>query len=236
MALPSTVTGEWSDWLNAKHGPFEVGGNLYVVTVDKTNNLVFVQKSIDGGDTWNEMDSGNHPTYSGDESKDTISAAVLSTTIYIAYQNASRDYCVPPFATSTDTWGTAVINGPNTSSAVVSDTGVNAFHLAVRADGSYVVGYQGPTNANMGTAYRTVRVSRYVSGAWQTAQVVSDLSDSQINSDFRGMVGPDASGRCHIFYAVGGSGTTTLYWKTLLADNTLSVEASLASGRSGVIY
>ena len=72
--MPATIAAglSWSAWRNTSHGPWKIGGNHYALLVDATSNHAEMWKSTDGGNTWAEQDSANHPVI------DTTSAAYKS--------------------------------------------------------------------------------------------------------------------------------------------------------------
>src|SRR4051812_15049124 len=110
MALPAVVSTSalWSDWLAARHGPFNLSGALYVLLVDKTANKVRALRSIDQGNTWAEQDSANAPASSTTALFKSIDCWPTGTDIYAANVLSTTGINVLVFHTATNLWGSAI--------------------------------------------------------------------------------------------------------------------------------
>src|SRR3982751_1723163 len=106
MALPAVVSTSalWSDWLAARHGPFNLSGALYVLLVDKTANKVRALRSIDQGNTWAEQDSANAPASSTTTSLKVIDCHASGTDIYAVNVLSASSINILVFHTATNTW------------------------------------------------------------------------------------------------------------------------------------
>ena len=194
-------------------GPWRASnGDLYfIMEPAETSNLFMMVKSTDDGRTWREVDGANRPPTRDLEAVD---ARQVGETIHILHE-VSRSARYHSFRTSDhpthpDSWavrGELVANVAPVAQAAA---------LEVRSDGSLVAFYVGPTRIHY-----SIRSS---AGAWNP--------DKAIDSD----VGPNLAGpqavrgardTVHLAY-YGTDGT--IWYRRLLADNTLTPRVQLASG------
>lgn len=225
MALPSTITGSWSDHLNEMHGPFLVSGALYVFTLDKTNNTVRAYKSTDQGNTWTEQDSAHVvsglsalTTTAGQKS---MSCVQSGTTIYIGYVTTNNHVRVVTFAS--DLWGTA--SASESSNTATNVSGNTPIFASVRSNGDVVVFFGSAAENVMGTNRRRFSYNILSGGVWGTAvQFGTGVAD---HYDLRyALLG--ASDRIHFFYTKAAGGH---FHRSLSSTNVLDTEsASLSSG------
>jgi hypothetical protein len=169
VALPAVVSTSalWSDWLAARHGPFNLSGALYVLLIDKTANKVRALKSTDQGNTWAEQDSANAPASSTTASFKTIDCWPTGTDIYAANVLSTTGINVLVFHTATNLWGSAIA-GPTITVGTSSGSapGIVGGRITVGASSYIVVAYNGATELVMSTVYGRVKLHVYdVTGA-----------------------------------------------------------------------
>jgi len=237
MALPISV----GSYIFAEPcgGPFKVGSSFYIVAQASGVNLVVLKaNSDDPSSGWTEQDSSNRPSVSGVGG---IHAVVRGTTIHIVTQidGSTRTVEYHTFNTSTNTWGTTNESVGNATTG----TGVTYCSIAVRSDGSVVVTYDGPPESNMGTNYARVCLAiRSSGGTWGSIDTsISNAGKNTISEQHSFAVhADDTNDRVHISYR--GSSTATLWYSTLLSDNSFghqgttidtSILSSYGSGVTG---
>ena len=203
---------------------------LYGVFVDTATYYLEIEKSIDGGETWNAVDRGAaSPSIVGTGGYRCYDAVFDGTTIHIAYVNNNGLVVVRPFNCLTDSWGTVTANGSGYDPAATVDahvTNTTALMLARRSDGDYIVLRQGDAVANMGTSYRRVTYSRYEGSTWTNEVDVSEASGTSVHSDLRA-IAIDATDRVYLFYTLSSG---SLRAATLSSSNVLTAGINVALG------
>ena len=193
-------------------GPFQASnGDLYfIMEPAETNNIFMMVKSKDQGRTWHEIDGSNRP---GNNDLESVDAHLVGDTIHILHQKSRTRYHT--FRTSDhpvhpDTWAIRdehVCNETDVKEQMVS--------LAVRSDGSLVAFF----------ISQTINFSiRSTEGNWSPALEIEPAEE-------RVFTGPqavvDADDTVHLaYYGLDG----TIWYRTLLPDNTLTPEVLLATG------
>jgi hypothetical protein len=218
MALPAVVSTSalWSDWLAARHGPFNLSGALYVLLIDKTANKVRAYRSIDQGNTWAEQDSANAPASSTTANFKSIDCHASGTDIYAGNVLSASSINVLVFHTATNLWGSAIA-GPTITVAASSGSvpAVVGGHITGGTSGYIVVAYNGATELVMSTAYSRVKMHVYdVAGAtWAgpydieasaNTPPANTLPGTQVSYVLRGG-GTGTAGRFHMLYATGAN-------------------------------
>lgn len=94
-------------------GPFQLGGNLYIVTGDPVAHNLIVLMSSDGGNTWSSQDAAHAPVLNGGGA---LPSAVTDgvSKIFVCYTDivhANLNVLVVVFNATTNTWGTITITG-----------------------------------------------------------------------------------------------------------------------------
>jgi hypothetical protein len=226
MALPYTFSGlSWSAFRNSDHGPWEYSGNLYSLWIDVTNLTIEIWKSIDGGDSWSEVDSANHPALwpTISNPNKSVSGHFDGTRITVGKSaDNNTQFGFGQFNCSTDSWHTTIHssndNAGNTAATVNGETAYAAFR---RSDGS-VVPLASGTQRIMGTDYRCVMT--------RTTGTDITISDFQMvmtpvfgaveaNYDYIGAC-IDASDRTYVFAHNATNGR--LECAVIRANNTFS--------------
>lgn len=231
MPLPATVDASlsWPSWKNAGSNLYEVGGNLYVVGLDKTNNHVEMWKSTDGGSTWTEQDAANHKALNTTAANKTATACVDGTRILVIYGHPSAGFIgMAPYETTTDLWGTALAI---TATGITTDVTTQVpLAVACRGSNDYVAAFASATESIMGTAYRRISVRPFTSTTAGTVVVVE--SGVQQHQDLVGLA-VGASGRVHVLYrnATGN----TLRQRAFLSSNTLGTAGDVDASINTVI-
>ncbi len=209
----STLSGGWSAFRNARHGPWLVGSNLYALTT------AGVQKSTNGGTSWSQVAAfTSAASVAGDYA--------AGTHIHIMVHTSGTNVDYYWFDTSTDSLGTAV---PRTNAA---NAGTGAVHIAVAAidDTTAVVAYQSATATIMGQQYRRITYGRLVSGA-NSGGWVSLTANDQVHYDLSALV-RGSSGRAHFLYLSSGT-PTPLRHRTLTSAGSLITEQTVVNVSPG---
>lgn len=222
----STLVGSWPGHRNARLGPFEYNGNIYVVI--RSTSSFSVQKSSDGGSSFTEIviqRLGNAATFD---------SVLGGSSLYIV-------------GTETSTFTTIVFEVDLITEQIISQSGDLGriyentsgqipLALAVRSNGNYVVFHQGPTEKIMGTDYRRVAYSIWDGNSWTTTVLgpVVAVNDTYHN-DMRGGIG-GTNDRAHAFVTQelpSNSGTRSL---TVLSDNSHLLKYTSESSPAGLNY
>lgn len=211
MALPAVVSTSalWSDWLAARHGPFNLSAALYVLLVDKAANKVRAFRSIDQGNTWAEQDSANAPASGATASFKTIECHASGTDIYAVNVLSSTSLNILVFHTATDTWGT-VIAGPT----ITLTTGGGPFGVGVVVGGRIsvagadyiVIVYNGAAEVVMSSSYDRVKLHQYAvtGGTWTGPFDVQGSANTPPANTLPGV-------QNHIDLRCGGSGVASRF-------------------------
>lgn len=245
MALPFSFSSElqWSDHRAHQHLGVN-GSDLYAILRDNTNNTLEAWRSTDGGDTWSEQDSANHPATSATSGMKHQHVVASGSTLYIAYTpSGSSRMQITAFSMSSNTWQARQDSGiaPDVANNV-SGTGPRLFTR--RSDGSFVVLHQGTPEKVMGTEYRRAKVFYYASGAWNgpydvqgsaNSPIADTLPGHEYHYDVRSIV-LGAGDRVHLTYSNTNVGN--LFHRILKSDNTFltqeGVQLSLGSAAYSV--
>lgn len=143
-------------------GPFEAsnGGLYFLMEPAETDNMLMTVKSVDGGQSWRDIDGSNRPA-TGD--LEGFAAVLAGDTIYILHQT-SDDVFLHAFRTSDhvaepDSWAIQDewLASPPEPPTQVAD-------IAMRSDGSIVAVYGGPEKLH-------VRM-RSADGVWGDDKVI----------------------------------------------------------------
>jgi hypothetical protein len=194
-------------------GPWRASnGDLYfIMEPAETDNLFMMVKSADGGRTWREVDGPNRPPT---DDLEAVDARQVGDTIHILHE-VSRSAHYHSFRTSDhptrpDSWN---VRGELVAKV---EPVAQAAALEVRSDGSLVAFYVGPTKIHYSV--------RRAAGGWSTDRVI----DAQMSPN---LAGPQAvrgaNDTVHLAY-YGTDGT--IWYRRLLADDTLTARQQLASG------
>jgi len=191
------LNGTTDGW--AAKSLFEAGGALYAVVLNTSASLIEVHKSIDGGSSWTEQDSGNSRSHSG--ATHSYGAEISGTTIYVAYRTSTNTLRVRGFDTATDTWAGADVGAADASTVAAATHNVR---VNIRSDGDIVVQYR-----NSGTQDSTY--TRYEGSSWTEVTYWSTNTSWPVSS----ILGD--SDLIHQF--VRDATTTNLVHKTLTSAN-----------------
>lgn len=103
--MPSPVQITSSGFLNSTQGnPIQIGDSLYVLVVTDSDTIQ-MWKSLDGGNTWAEMDAAHEPAINGGSTPCYCSDG--ANFIYVFYSDqTSNNQAVNTYSISSDTWGT----------------------------------------------------------------------------------------------------------------------------------
>jgi len=194
-------------------GPYEYNGNRYLVLYRYGSPFeIGVWRSTNAGHTWTEADSANRKT----PNAITIAGVTdTSTTIYVAYADATGLARVAEFSKSSNTWGTVTAGGPD----IIA--GLNGFArpgigLGRRTNGDYVLVF---SSCNGSGGNNETQYLVYSGGAWGATTLANT------NGRLFGAV-MDASDRFHVFSGWGvGSPDFTIKHKSLSNAGVLSSES-----------
>lgn len=195
---------------NSRNAQFSIGGKLYMVAIgfpstfpgstvpDGSNpnayGALLVEKSLDGGRTWEPQDIGGLNPYVDGHADFQYSACALGTAIYVAYlgQNSGGsvvDLYVGKFDTVTDTW-VSFTPGAGISLLDLDIGSPRNIGLNVIADGDYIVVYGYTTSTNMAA-------SHFSGGAWAAPLAPVGATVSPVLMGF----GVDQAQSMYVFYS-----------------------------------
>jgi len=193
-------------------GPLRANnGDLYfMMEPAESENVFMMVKSTDDGRSWHEVDDGNRPATGDLESVD---ARLVGDTIHIVHQITEalvyHAFHTSDHPSSPDTW--AVVDEVGATEESVAQ----AASMVMRADGSLVVFYVGPT------LYYSVRDPQ---GNWSAAQLV-DSAESLLLAGPQAVI--DSDGVVHLaYYRADG----TVWYRQFARDDTFTPAQRLAAG------
>lgn len=171
------------------------GTDLYCATKSYTDDhgrwFIQVQKSTDGGATWTEMDSGNHPILFRSRG---FTSNLEGTTVSFLYQastnvglgsQVSAGLTIITFDFTTDTYGT-----PTAGATGTDNSDINTFDFLPAGGGDYVIVWTQQTGALF-----QIFKSTYIAAAWSAGtQIATDTTNPTLTGwFFDGTLG-------HLFY------------------------------------
>lgn len=211
-----TISGvQWPGFRTARLGPFEYGGNLFVVLYSPA---ISVQKSTDGGSSWASVAS------TGVNDPDSLDVVRVGDILYIASASGDSSFSIAPtlgirkFDLATETMTSIDVNGPT---AHVNVSGKYAISLAVRSATEFIVFHNGPMQDVGGTNYRRAVYSTFAASAWTTNTDIGGAGQAEHWDARSAVLGSDGA-RVHFVYTRIGS--TELKLKTLTGANALGAE------------
>lgn len=214
MALPLTISGVLVPGENYFLGPFESGGQFYIVVIDSTDqSLVEVHMATDPTDSFAEQDGAGRP----DMVNGIISMWVHQegTDLHVATQeqNTSR-VAYSLFDMSSDTWDGTIVNEEVVVPSPAS--GVMGVSISVRSDGDVIILYQGSQDNVHGSDRHRVDYARREGGSWTTGIAVDNGGAVDW---FLGNVVRGSSDRMHFFFT--DDTNNDAYQRTLTSANSL---------------
>jgi hypothetical protein len=158
---------------------------------DKTNNVVVAYRSMDRGETWKAVDTGDPPALSTTAGNRSVAVgATVSTTLAVAH-GSGTSVAVRGLDMTYGTWLSQTSTYPVTNSIA----GVVPYYCGFRSsDNAHVVAYQGATETVMSVAYRRMKLSWYIRGTTPTNvthDVISGTTSNagtQVHYDLRSAV------------------------------------------------
>jgi len=174
----STVAGLNVEGIqNGDVGPFSNGNNRYVILQDGTAFVFRCFKSTNQGQTWAEIDSAHHPSYSTDAPAPhffgffAVAASQDPATqkLFLVYFSTAQVVTMIPFNMATDTWGVAVPSGvgyTNPALGTSDISGLAAIHRGV--DNTLIVGFS-PVQSAVGDDVASILKLNITAGTWDAA-------------------------------------------------------------------
>src|SRR6478735_1645853 len=229
MTPTSFLGTTYSTARSGRHGPFSYNGYDYVVGLQAspTQIRVFKRISTATSGSFTALDTANAPSYNVQNiNYRVMDAQQFGDAIYVAYLDSTavtNGFRVAKFDMTTDLWST--ITAASGDTVQLSTIGPTVVFLNVRADGNYVLLFQGSTQSVMGSGYRRVKYHRYASGSWVgTTQAFDGTGTTANHADLKASA-VDATGRVYGFYNIGPNNV----YRTLNASNVLSTETIFGS-------
>lgn len=214
MAVITGATPAWPSHRNARLGPFEYDGKLYVVMPDYdsvfgTNRRIYVFESLDGGATW-----AHYVDTHQEESSDWASAdaQLVGSVLYIAAARSGGGLALGKVDLAT---GVARKNFHDGHTAPVGAdnphvTGTFPIFIAVRSSSEVLVFHQGPMETVNSIQWRRHVYSKWESGVWVATNQPLYTTLVQEHHDLRAVILGIDGQRVHVFWsspATTGRGT-----------------------------
>lgn len=211
-----TISGvQWPGFRTARLGPWEYGGNLFVVLYSPA---ISVHKSTDGGSSWSSVATA------GVNDPDALDVVRVEDVLYIASASGDSGFAIAPtlgirkFDLATETMTSVDVNGPTVYANV---SGKYPIVLTARSSTEFIVLHNGPTQDVGGTLYRRAVYSRYVAGAWETPVDIGGAGQAEHWDARSAVLGSDGA-RAHFVYT--RNAVNDLFLKTLTSANSLGAE------------
>ena len=212
MPLPAQIsasTGENNtEWVHEDKGPWKIGGNLYAVLFNITNQRWGVYKSTDGGLTWAEKDAANGIAWS----QHRVEAFQSSTYIVVLAASSFTNIRIKRFDTTTDTYAAAVdatiaVSDPNFFADLDTNNGI--IMIQHKMASATIMG-----NPYTRTGYRTYTIST------NTLSSATNLNNdgTQNNYELAPTVYAPAVDTVMFYYRL----STTWHMKNIVALGSLS--------------
>ncbi len=190
-------------------GPFEIGANFYLVTIESTPvQGIHVWKSADKL-TWALKDSANQPSATGGF----YDVVLIGTVFSIAFAQGSPASTleVITFDTGTDTYGTPAVDS---TFSLVSNV-----RMVALSDNSLVLVYQKPDTS--------IKFTTFAAGVFGV-----EVAFAAAASQFVASAVVDAIDVTHVFWSKTVAGTTTLNHTKITAGVVGAPQAVHANGNS----
>jgi hypothetical protein len=202
------------------YGPWKVGAALYAFLWANAASAANVWRSMDDGQSWQQMDPAN--TLLGAYNRPRAAFDPASGIITVAYVLGTSSTAVlrlRDFDTATNLWGAEyAASGPP---ARMSTAG-----LVNKANGDRVLFFAGL----LGTSDQRTMYSRWNGSTWSAPVLVADNVTSGGSNEFRGAAIETASQNIHVLYSHSDTAFNPpigFYHRVLQADLTLGAITTL---------